>query len=118
MATVTKRIISSRVVARRLGISHEAISKHIRRELLRPDRVSDSAVFFDPTRLPQLRKVIAENRQRNWRHIGASDGVCPTPNTPGPQSRPVKGLRLKRTRTCVEQEEYHLRSCQTAPPPS
>jgi IS30 family transposase len=74
MATVQepKRIISSRIVARRLGISHNTIAKHIRRELFRPDYQSDSGLFFDPARLPQLKQAIAENRQRNWPHVCAA----------------------------------------------
>ena len=46
-----------------------------------------------------------------------SNAVCPTPNTPGTLSRPAGGPPPKRNRTCVELEGYHLRSCQTSPPP-
>jgi hypothetical protein len=69
MATVQepKRIISARILARRLEISSNTLSKHIRRELVRPDFESDCGSFFDPARLPQLKRAIAENRQRNWR---------------------------------------------------
>jgi hypothetical protein len=38
----------ARIVARRLGISHNTIAKAIRREVLRPDYESDSGAFFDP----------------------------------------------------------------------
>jgi hypothetical protein len=74
MATVQepKRIISARIVAGRLEISPNALSKHIRRELVRPDFQSDCGSFFDPARLPQLRDAIAENRQRNCRHMSAA----------------------------------------------
>jgi hypothetical protein len=75
MATVQeppKRIISARILARRLEISPNALSKHIRRELVKPDYESDSGSFFDPSRLPQLKRTIAENRQRNWRHMNVA----------------------------------------------
>jgi hypothetical protein len=74
MATVQepKRIISARILARRLEISSNTLSKHIRRKLVRPDFESDCGSFFDPARLPQLKRAIAENRQRNWRHMCAA----------------------------------------------
>jgi hypothetical protein len=67
-----KRIISTRIVARRLGISRPALAKYIRRELVHPDYESDSGFFFDPARLPELKQTIAANRQRNWRHISTA----------------------------------------------
>jgi len=75
MATVqepAKRIISARILARRLKISPNALSKHIRRELVQPDYESDSGSFFDPARLRELKQTIAANRQRNWRHMSAA----------------------------------------------
>jgi hypothetical protein len=66
-----KRIISARILARRLEISPNALAKHIRRELVQPDYESDSGSFFDPARLPQLKQAIADNRQKNWRHCAA-----------------------------------------------
>jgi hypothetical protein len=47
------------------------LAKLIRREQVRPDFESDAGSFFDPARLPELKQAIADNRQRNWRHIGA-----------------------------------------------
>jgi hypothetical protein len=64
-----KRIISARILARRLEISPNALSKYIRREQVQPDYESDSGSFFDPARLPQLKQAIADNRQSNWRHM-------------------------------------------------
>jgi hypothetical protein len=55
-----------------LEISPNALSKYIRREQVQPDYESDSGSFFDPARLPQLRKTIAENRQHNWRHMSVA----------------------------------------------
>jgi hypothetical protein len=69
-----KRIISTRIVARRLGISRPALAKYIRREQVLPDFESDAGSFFDPARLPELKQAIDENRQRNWRHIGVGAG--------------------------------------------
>lgn len=66
-----KRIISTRIVARRLGISRPALAKYIRREQIQPDFESDAGSFFDPARLPELKQAIDQNRQRTWRHIGA-----------------------------------------------
>lgn len=66
-----KRIISAAIAARRLGISRPTIAKHIRRELIVPDFRADVGDFFDPDRLPALRQTLAENRQRNWRHVAA-----------------------------------------------
>jgi hypothetical protein len=63
---------SARILALRLGLSRPTIAKYIRRKLVLPDYESDSASFFDPARLPQLKQAIAANRQRNWRHIGAT----------------------------------------------
>jgi hypothetical protein len=56
MATVQepKRIISARILARRLEICSNTLSEHIRRKLVQPDYESDSGSFFDPARLPQL----------------------------------------------------------------
>jgi hypothetical protein len=69
-----KRIISTRIVARRLGIARPALAKYIRREQVRPDFESDAGSFFDPARLPELKQAIEQNRQRTWRHIGAGIG--------------------------------------------
>jgi hypothetical protein len=66
-----KRIITTRVAARRLEISLAALAKHIRRGLLQPDYESDAGFFFEPARLPELGHLIQLNRQRNWRHISA-----------------------------------------------
>jgi hypothetical protein len=66
-----KRIISVRILARRLEISPNALSKYIRREQVQPDYESDSGLFFNPERLPQLKQAIADNRQSNWRHCAA-----------------------------------------------
>ncbi|PYK08178.1 MAG: hypothetical protein DME65_14545 [Verrucomicrobia bacterium] len=63
-----KRIISSRILSRRLGISRPTVAKYIRRNLFRPDFESDTGSFFDPARLPELKQAIADNRQKNWRH--------------------------------------------------
>ena len=60
----------------RIAISRTALSKHIRREVVRPDFESDAGLFFDPARLPELKQAIDENRQRNWRHIGAGAGLA------------------------------------------
>jgi hypothetical protein len=64
-----KRIISARILARRLEISPNALSKYIRREQVQPDYESDSGSFFDPARLPQIKTAIATNRASNWRHM-------------------------------------------------
>jgi hypothetical protein len=69
-----KRIISARIVARRLAISRPALAKYIRREQVRPDFESDAGSFFDPARLPEVKQAIDQNRQRTWRHIGARIG--------------------------------------------
>jgi hypothetical protein len=63
MATVQepKRIISARILARRLEISSNTLSKHIRRELVQRDYESDSGSFFDPARLPQLKQASNES---------------------------------------------------------
>jgi hypothetical protein len=66
------RIISASVAARRLAISQPALAKHIRRGLIRPDYESDSGIFFEPQRLPELRETIATNRVRKWRHISVA----------------------------------------------
>src|SRR5437588_5829762 len=50
------------------------LAKHVRRRLLIPDFESDCGVFFDPARLPELRKAIADNRARNC-------GTSPRPLT-------------------------------------
>jgi hypothetical protein len=57
-----KRIISARILARRLEISPNALSKYIRRELVQPDYEGDSGSFFDPAlqagrRMPQRMKT-------------------------------------------------------------
>ena len=66
-----KRIISTRILSRRLGISRPTLAKHIRRELIRPDFESDAGLFFDPARIPELNQALANNRQKNWRHCAA-----------------------------------------------
>jgi hypothetical protein len=70
-----KRIISMRVLSRRLGISRPTLAKYIRREQVRPDFESDAGSFFDPARLPQLKQAIDHNRRCHWRHIGAGAGL-------------------------------------------
>jgi hypothetical protein len=74
-----KRIISSRVAARRIGISRPALAKYIRREIIVPDFVSDTGCFFEPARIPQLKQAISDNRNRNWRHVTASARGALTP---------------------------------------
>jgi hypothetical protein len=54
------------MLSRRLGISRPTLAKRMRRRLVVPDFESDCGVFFDPARLPELRKTIAANRERNW----------------------------------------------------
>jgi len=66
-----KRIMSAAILARRLGISRPALSKHIRRRLITPDFESDRGQYFLPERLAELRKKIEDNRAKNWRHIPA-----------------------------------------------
>ena len=58
-----KRIISTAILSRRLAISRPA--KHVRRRIIAPEYQSDSGIFFNPERLPELRKAIAEERRRN-----------------------------------------------------
>jgi hypothetical protein len=70
------RILAASIVARRLGVSRPTIAKYLRRELIVPDFTSDGGAFFTVERLPALRQFIAKNRQRNWRHIGASAGLA------------------------------------------
>jgi len=67
-----KRIISASIVSRRPDISRTALAKHVRRQIVVPDYESDVGVFFNPDRLPELRKAIAANRARNWRHVSAA----------------------------------------------
>jgi hypothetical protein len=69
MPAKPQRIISMNVAARRLDISRPVLAKHIRRRLITPDFESDRGTYFLPERLPELRKAISDNRQRNWRHI-------------------------------------------------
>jgi len=67
-----KRIISAHVLARRLGLSRQAIAKHIRRGVIVPDFRSDAGHFFDPDRLAELSRAIAENKRRKWRNSMAA----------------------------------------------
>jgi hypothetical protein len=63
-----KRLISARIVARRLDVSNVTFSRHIRRGLIAPDFVSDQGVLFRPERLPEIREALRKNRERNWKH--------------------------------------------------
>jgi hypothetical protein len=67
-----KRMISAAILSRRLEISQPTLAKHVRRRLVIPDFESDCGVFFGPARFPELRKTIAANRERNWRHFSAA----------------------------------------------
>jgi len=79
-APAPKRIISARILARRLEISPNALSKHIRRELVQADYESDCGSFFDPERLPELKETIAANQRKNWRHVSVTGvGVAASP---------------------------------------
>jgi len=60
-----KRIISAAILSRRLAISRTALGKHLRRRLIVPDFESDAGSFFNPDRLPELRKTIEAHRARN-----------------------------------------------------
>ena len=64
-----KRILSARIAARRLDISHEALGKHIRPGLITPDYESDRGTYFKPESLPKVAQVLEENPQRTWKHI-------------------------------------------------
>jgi hypothetical protein len=60
-----KRIISARILSRRLEISRLTLAKYLRRELVRADFESDAGSFFDPARLSQLKQAITDNRQKH-----------------------------------------------------
>jgi len=66
------RILAASIVARRLGVSPPMVAKYLRRGLIVPDFTSDGGAFFTVERLPALKQFIADNRQRNWRHMSAA----------------------------------------------
>jgi len=51
------------------------VAKYLRRGLIVPDFTSDGRAFFTVERLPALKQFIADNRQRNWRHMSSRNSV-------------------------------------------
>jgi hypothetical protein len=68
-----ERIVSARMAAKRLGVSHQALSKHLRRGLVQADYESDCGSFFRSENIPVLREAISANRQKQWRHCGTAE---------------------------------------------
>ena len=64
-----EKIISARTVAKMLGISPAALSKYIRRALVRPDFTSEAGNFFRYESLAAAKRVIARKRSKEWRHL-------------------------------------------------
>jgi len=71
--TKPKRIASARTAAKRIGISHVSLEKHLRRGVVQAYYQSNCGSFFKSESIPALREALAENRQRNWRHCGTAE---------------------------------------------
>ena len=68
----TKRIVSTRGAAKRLGVSTPTINKYLRRGIIAAQYASDAGKFFDLDRLSLVASAIEKNRAQNWKHLSTA----------------------------------------------
>jgi hypothetical protein len=67
------RLFSASRVARFAGVSRETLSRHIRvTGIVKPDFHSEGKFYFVPENVPNVKRVLDENRQKY---------LCNTPNS-------------------------------------
>jgi DNA-binding CsgD family transcriptional regulator len=62
--TVMTQMIINRQMAQKLGISHQALRKHVRRGIVRDD--VDGRFYSESAE--RVRRELAQNRLMKWRH--------------------------------------------------